>query len=253
MSATNILSGLHQFWRVRNDKMRVIHLRIEGEFSYCLPDVRATMIQTEKGKAKVENLTRLCEFRDKITSGKVKDTLSIAKAKQPNLTSKDGAEKAIGEAQVQNAFSFLQTHPTGERVLSAIRDALVTGRIDYATTLMDNALNDVSRDISGQATPTDAQKQLEVELATLWETFPGRAEIEEAQSDLQALEKAEKIVKDLTAQEEAGKEYLLSPELFPVLTEDERQDAVLHAQGGSFVETVALRRRISEAMSEAGA
>ena len=250
MSASARLNELRDLVKARNAKWRGVSVKIENEYSFYLPEVRATMIQTERQRSQTENKARIAEVQQKIVSDRARAVRAIAEKKQPNLSSSSAAERAIGEQQVNNALLFLSTSPLAERIVSEIKGALTIGRTDYASSLMDNALNDIRRDVTGKVIPTEAQKWLEVELVAIQEAMPDRAAIEQGKSELQGLEQAQAIASDFEAQEGQGVEFVLIPELFPLLTDEERQDAEQHVNGGSLVQTIALRRRIHEQMNK---
>ena len=202
------------------------------------------------GRQPIANKAKLADIQAKIAS-EIKDVKrGIDKVKYPLRSSNEIAHVAIGTAQQTNALLFLQGSPRAERIASEIRNGFERGEVDYGWTLLENCLNDIRKDVAGEPHLTEAQKWLKGEVESIYNSFEGKGRIEELEGELKTYSKAELIARDFAEQEQRGVEALVSPELFPLLSEAERSESMQQATARKDVsEIINFKRRAAEAMS----
>lgn len=105
----------------------------------------------------------------------------IAKVKFPYSISDSDNKKVAGELQQNNATLFLMSNPKKEQVLSAIRTAIATDRIDYAFVLFETVKSKLIGDYTEESKET--MKQLEEILSGI----DSNGKIKEYEKDLSAV------------------------------------------------------------------
>jgi hypothetical protein len=209
MSAKFRLDELREFRTSRNSAMQVAAIR--AGLSRSIPswqfygeESRAEEVRKAQTQAREANKSKLTEIQRKIAS-EIKDVKKeIEKVKYPLRASKDLQRLTLGESQRTNALLFLNTSPDPERIASEIRTAFEREDIDYAFTLQDNCLNAIRRDAVGTSSPTDAQKWLQAEVASIYNSFEGKAKIDELEGELAAVSKVDQMAREMLRHNESG-------------------------------------------------
>jgi hypothetical protein len=256
MSAKFWLQELREHRASRNNLLNVNAIRSALQHSNpswqaWKPEEQEKAIQKKRSEHVPEMKKKLAHIQHEITSETKDARAGIDKLKYPLRSSKDIAQVAIGAQQKTNALLFLNSSPPVERIASEIRNAFDSGEFDYGFSLQENCLNDIGKNGMGELNPTGPQKWLQAELNSIYDTFAGKAKIEEQQGELQRYAAAELIAADFAEQETAGAASLVSPELFPYLSEQERSEAMQQMEvRGNITNIVYFKRRVSEAMSK---
>jgi hypothetical protein len=196
---------------------------------------------------------KLADLKGWIASERKQFRLDIGRVRFPGLTSKDPSERAIAESQINSALLFLSTPHSAEAIASALRDAIDLNRTDFAFTLIDNVLAGIPKDISGQDAPSEAQKVLLSEIMEIENSFDGKGKLDELEAELKKLPALQTMADDFQRQVEAGSQAVILPELFPSLSEEERNGMLQDIEArGNITEHVHFKQRIHKAMTEHG-
>ena len=195
---------------------------------------------------------KLADLKGWIASEQKQVRLDIGRVRFPGLTSKDPSERAIAESQINSALLFLSTPHSAEAIASALRDAIDLNRNDFAFTLIDNVKAGIPKEF-GQDKPSEAQQALLNEIAEIEKSFEGKAKLDEAQAELGKLPALQTMADDFQRQVEAGSQAVILPELFPSLSEEERNGMMQDIEArGNITEHVHFKQRIHRAMTEHG-
>ena len=161
----------------------------------------------------------------------------------PALTAEDVASRTLGEMQLQGSRAFLATNPDPAAIGNEARDSLTLGRTDAAWTLIQHM-----KDAVPQGRPTnEAEREMAAALEATLEAVDGIQKIAALEKDIASLPTVERIAQEFQTQVSQGKESLVSPELFQVMTHEE-QAAMLKEveQSGDLLTRVSLKRRMAE-------
>ncbi len=98
-------------------------------------DIQQRVLRTDLKK---EYLSLIETIKSDLRTAESGSQKQIAKVKFPYSISDNDNKKIAGELQQNNANLFLMSNPKTEQLLSAIRKALSTDRLDYAFTLIES-------------------------------------------------------------------------------------------------------------------
>jgi hypothetical protein len=174
-------------------------------------------------KIKADYLAKTETFRRSVTDA-VKDAqTSLAKIRTPLLASAASSDRSAGELQVLNGNLFFAGKPAPSAVVSAVRTALLLGRTDFATTIIDSVRASIPRTLGGQINPNDEQAKLLAELDTQERTWEDYSAQQKRAQDLASVEVFLDIAEEMREQIEAGWSALSPVDLIPLLPEEERE------------------------------
>lgn len=255
MSAKFRLQQLREFRTSRNNVLNVDAIRFSFEHSLPTwpmwkPEEQADAIKKKRDEHLPEMQKRLSHIQQEIASEMKDAKAGIDRLKYPLRSSKDIELVTLGTQRQTNALLFLNGNPSEERIAKEIREAFQRGEVDYGFSLFENCLNDIRRDLAGKVILTEPRKWLQAELETIYGSFPGKAKLDELESELKGFATAELIAQDFAGQEEAGAASLVSVELFPFLSENERLESMQQvAARGNLMESVSFKRRAFETIA----
>ena len=237
-------------------------LELKREFEHSMQDIPAKLkrelpaFQNYSPDAATREVNALVAIITAETQGKIGGVLrDVASAGQdaakqrarlmfPALTAEDVASRTLGELQLQGARAFLATNPDAAAVGNEARDSLTLGRTDAAWTLIQHM-----KDAVPQGRPTnEAEREMAAALEATLEAVDGIQKIAALEKDIASLPKVERIAQEFQTQVSQGKESIVLPDLFDVMTDSERQAMLKEAeQSGDLVTRVAFKRRMAEA------
>ena len=208
---------------------------------------RSKYIGEKKNQIRQEENQKLIDIKAKIAGEKLAAKQEIDRIKFPLSSSKDLAEIAIGTQMRTNAMLFLQMKPTRDRIEAEIKSAFDQNQIDYAFALEQNCIGNIETDPIGQPRMSADQKALAEAMSVLNESFSRRDQIVERENDLKQMEKCQIVADQFLNQAEMGKDSLVSPLLFPMVSDDQKNEMLAQVQaGGSLVESIAFKRMAAE-------
>ena len=258
MSTANLRSSIKELYLAYGLQQRELSEQIKRneakvlQYAPAYQAVEKEKLNAETQKARTQILQtfkpKIADFKGKVASDWKQVRLDIGRVRFPGLTSKDPSERAIAETQINSALLFLSTPHSSDAIASALRDAMDLNRKDFAFTLIDNVLAGIPKEF-GQDKPSEAQQALLNEIADIERSFDGKAKLDELQAELKTLPALQTIADDFQRQVEAGSQAVILPELFPVLSEEERNGMMQDLEArGNLTDRVHFKRRISEAM-----
>lgn len=254
------IKDLYLAYRLQQQELSEKIKRDEARVRQYAPEYQA--LKRQEADAETQKLRtqilgtfkpKLADLRGNIASDRKQVRLDIGRVRFPGLTSKEPSERAIAESQINSALLFLSTAHSAEAIASAIRDAMDLNRNDFAFTLIDNVRAGIPKDISGQDKPSEAQSVLLSEIKDIENAFEGKAKLDELQAELKKLPALQTMADDFQRQVEGGSQTVILPELFPVLSEQERNGMMLDLEARrNIAEQVHFKRRMNKAMTEHG-
>jgi hypothetical protein len=245
-NSSRLLEIKHSFEKVMENVSQKARYEIPhfGDFN---SDAQAKEVQALKAKERGNTQERLDSVQKDITSEKRAVPRTIGKVKFPFVTSEGVHEKAIGENQLTSARILLASKPDAQTLGEEIRQGLALGRTDFAWSLIDHALSRIQK--AGLAL-SDEERALKEGLAEILGGIEGTAKIAELETEAKAIQAVERAASDFQAQLSTGAEYIILPDLWPLLTEEERAKA-LEIQGGrNITDLVTMKQRIAEVMGQ---
>jgi len=252
MSAEYLRGSIKDLSTAYGKRQKNILATMPNGFRLYTAEVQASMVARGREEIVEEYKSKVVELQKKIASERKQVRLDLGRVRFPGLTSKDPTERAIAESQMNSALLFLSTPHSAEAIASAIRDAMDLNRKDFAFTLIDNVLAGIPKEF-GQDKPSEAQQALLNEIAEIENSFDGKGKLDELHAELKNIPALKTMADDFQRQVEAGSQAVILPELFPSLSEEERNGMLQDIEArGNITEHVHFKQRIHRAMTEHG-
>jgi hypothetical protein len=216
--------------------------------------VRVDLLNEYKGKAST--------LKDNILKNRKYIVEDIGKIKFPNISSTNETTRLIGETQINSANLFLSSDKSHQNIIEAIKTALNMNRTDYAFTIADRITGGYyTKEQIENMTPeqrgenlTLVEKSIGVHIGNTKEgklvqainevltAFPGKAKLDELQTELEAFTPLEKSADSIINQLNDGRTIIQAPTIWNDLNEKERQEMIAGLHGASLVERIAFKR-----------
>ena len=168
----------------------------------------------------------------------------IGKKKCPAVTSSDASERLVGELQLKSVSDFLAKNPDAGAIGIEARDCFALGRLDAFWRYVEH----MRQSIPPGGPTTDEGRAM---LAELNETLSNVdvSDVMELEREQAQFPVAQRAIAEFSRQVSLGRERVVLPEIWPLLSEEDRQKAMAYLETtGSLVERVSVRQRIAQAM-----
>jgi len=253
MTANTLTTKLLEIKRAFDASMKDIPSRLRRELPAWQnygPEAQAREINAVKMIARAEAEGKLEAVARDVASAQMEATKGLTKIQFPAMTSSDVVTRTLGELQLQSARAFLSANPEASAIGTEARDALALGRTDAAWLLIQRMRDAVP---SGGAV-NDGQRAMQAELLSTLEAVGNIVEVAELEKETNSLPAVQRAVSEFQQQLAQGREQIILPDLFRLLTEEEREVELTYIQGASssLAERVSMKRRASEALKPAG-
>jgi hypothetical protein len=216
--------------------------------------VRADLLTDYKAKAS--------KLKEDILKNRKYIIQDIGKIKFPNLSSESESTRLIGETQTNSAIQYLATAKPSPAILETIKEAFNLNRTDFAFTIADRIMSNYftkkqiegmskeeintnleqvkkSMTIFDEKTPEGKLIQGITEVLT---AFPGKAKLDELQTELENFTPLEKSADSIINQLNDRRTIIQAPGIWNDLNEKERQEMIAGLHGLPLVQRVAFTR-----------
>jgi hypothetical protein len=251
MSAKSLSTKILELKRAYEGSMKGIPGRLRREvpaFDSYSPEAQArerlalqAIVGGETG-GKVESVV------SEIASERKAVPVSIGRVKFPFTSSRETDRRLIGEMQIASARSFVASVPDARALASEIRQALALGRIDYAWTILDVARGKIQKPIL-----SDEDRELQAELENILEGIEGVPKIAELEKEAEGFQVVARSASEFQAQLLQGRETIVLPDLFPMLSPEERESELRYIQGSAMplIDGIGMKRRVFDVLKRA--
>ena len=195
-------------------------------------EVHEKHIDTARKSIQADILSKLSAIRKGIDSELQAVPLAAASIRFPNVTSKDPQLRVAGEMQLASAKAVLSMDPSPDVLASEIKAGLRMGRTDFAFELVEHA------------------KALHIDVGSILASFDGSAKLKGLEEEGTALAVVDRVGSDFSSQLQQGWQYVVLPELWPMLEESERVADMAHldSQQVPFADSVGMKMRVAKSM-----
>ena len=247
MSTTGLTKTIAELSRKYNAIMAEVPGKTRRNFAHFdsfLPTIQGEKLLQARSYVTEDYLPEADKILRDIASEKREVPKQLAKLMFPAITSPDVAARALGESQLLSARAFLETNPDAARIGREARESLALGRTDAAWHLIQ-----WMRDAVPSGGPVnDEQRAMEREL---FETLDAAGDelkgIAELEKERDAFPIVERVAAEVREQIQAGRERVVVADLWPLMSEDERSQALQYAEAtGSQLEKVSIKRKVFE-------
>lgn len=240
MALTKLAEVVRRYNAAQNDVPRKVRQHWPG-FDSHTPGSQAEKIQQERGFVRDDFLPEIDKLILSLADERKESERALTKAMYPAMSASDATTRQVGEMQLASARSFLAGDPDAAAIGREARLSLSLGRIDAAWTLIaamraaipaGGPVNDEGRAMERELQETLAAADESKTVAALEKELAGFPE-EAAMSARQQMA--------------SGRERVVVPEVFSLLTPEEQRQAMLFVEStGSTLEKVQLKQRAYE-------